>query len=213
MSNSSRTLSLGSITLKRACILALGIGVLALPALAIASDSTTGVPDIGFDTQRHHRDQDYDPSDYGTEARQRFPFFVSIGAYFPTFTGDGTSNNPGAELAFGYRFATDNFDFRISGRGQEYNITDSFGNQSTIDVSMLSFDALFRAQQFYGGPGISFGSVTGTTQGFTFSGQNETVFSLTAGYDISQRVFVEARWQTADVDAYKGWSINVGLHF
>jgi len=182
--------------LKRAFALAIIVGTLSLPAFASASDNTPIVPDLNLDAQRHRRERDYDPTDFGVEARQRFPFFVSLGAYFPTFSGDGTSNSTGAELAFGYRFPTDNLDFRVSVRGQEFNITDSFGNQSTIDVSEFSFDALFRLQQFYAGPGISFGSVTGTTNGFSVSGSNQTVFSLTAGYD-----------------TYKGISLNFGLRF
>ena len=213
MSKNIRTLSIARATLKRASSLALVLSVVALPAFANASDSNSTSVDSTITLQRHHRDQDVDPTDFSTEARQRFPFFVSIGGYFPTFTGDGTSNSVGAELAFGYRFPTDNLDFRISGRGQQFNISDNSGNQATINVSELSFDALFRFQQFYVGPGISFGSVTGTTQGFTFSGTSETVFSLTAGYDFTQRIFGEVRWQTANTDAYKGISANIGFRF
>lgn len=191
--------------------IALGACLLALPSAALADDNSAGVSPANIDLQRHHRDDE--TPDFSTQARRRFPWFVTIGVYFPTFSGDGTTNNVGGELAIGYRYATDNFDFRVSARGQAFGISDQFGNNSTINVSELSFDALFRAQQFYFGPGLSFGSVTGTTNGFTVSGQDQTVFQLTAGYDISERIFVEARWQTADVDAYKGISGNFGYRF
>lgn len=186
-----------------------------LPACAFGADGLdTGTPalsDIVTAIQRQSHDSD--GSDFSVQARQRFPWFVSLGVYFPTFNVSGVSNSIGGEAAFGYRFPTDNFDFRISVRGQEFGITDAFGNNSTIDVTELSLDALYRVQGFYIGPGFSFGSVTGTTDGFTETGQNQVVFQLTAGYDISTRVFIEARWQTADVDAYDGISASVGLRF
>ena len=183
-------------------------GVLGAPN-ATAADISLAVPGISSLIQKH-----YDQSqDYSIEARQKLPWFASLGVYLPGFTGDNTANSAGAEIAFGYRFCTDYADFRVSARGQMYSITDAYYNQSDINVSELAFDALFRAEGLYAGPGIAFGSVTGTTNGFTFSGQNQTVFTATVGYDINPRIFVEVRYQTADVDAYKGYSLNFGYRF
>lgn len=186
---------------------------MAVPTIAAAAGDLA-IPDSSSMVfqWRHRHDSDNAP-DFSTEARQRLPWFVSLGAFFPDFSGDNTSNSVGTEVAVGYRFAVDNADFRVSARGMEYDITDAFLNQSTIDVSEISFEVFYRLDAFYIGPGISFGSVTGTTDGFTFSGQNQTIWSLAAGYDITPRIFVEARWQTADVDAYKGYSINFGYRF
>ena len=196
---------------RRAAAVTVAVVALALPAFASTTDNTAAATVTSSKKQPHHHEAD--ATDFSVVARQQYPFFVSLGAYFPTFTGDGTDNKVGAEVAVGYRFPIEGADFRVSVRGQAFDITDSFGQQSTINVSELSFDAFFRAQQFYFGPGISFGSVTGTTNGFTFDGQDQTVFSLTAGFDFSPRMFAEARWQTADVDAYKGVSINFGYRF
>ncbi len=197
----------GSLVAKAGCPLILA-AALAVPAHA--AGGLTLVPSIPSVMQRHHSDSS---PDFSTEARQRFPWFVSLGLYVPSFTGDNTSNSAGAEIAVGYRYATDIADYRISVRGQEYSITDAFFNQSTIDVSEVAFDALFRFEGLYAGPGIALGSVTGTTNGFTFSGANQTVFSATLGYDISPRLFIEARYQMAGVDAYKGYSLNLGYRF
>jgi len=203
----------GSHSIRRGLYLAVGVLVLAIPAGAFGSDDSSTSPSATVPSQWRHVTSSDNAADFSVEGRQRFPWFVSLGGYFPDFTGDNTSNSVGAEIAFGYRFPTDQFDFRASVRGQEFDITDAFFNQSTIDVSEFSLDALFRVEAFYIGPGISFGSVTGTTNGFTVNGQSQTVWSVTAGYDITPRVFVEARWQTADVDAYKGYSLNVGYRF
>lgn len=195
---------------KAAGLLALGVAAVILPASANAEVSLGMVPSIPTLIQRHHDDTG---PDFSTLARQKLPWFVSLGVYFPTFTGDGTSNSVGSEVAVGYRYAIDNADFRISARGQMFNITDGFGNQSNINVSEVAIDALYRVDALYFGPGIAFGSVTGTTDGFTVSGTDETVFTATLGYDFTTRLFVEARYQYASVDAYKGYSINLGLRF
>jgi len=196
--------------IKPAAVLAFAFAAFVIPSSAQAEVSLNMVPSIPSLIQRHHDDA---KPDFSTTARQRLPWFASIGVYFPTFTGDGTSNNVGSDVAVGYRYALDNADIRVSLRGQEYNISDNFGNQATIDATEVAFDALYRVDALYFGPGIAFGSVTGTSGGFTISGSDATLFTATLGYDFTSRFFVEARYQYANVDAYKGYSINFGLRF
>ena len=195
---------------KPVAALALGLSAFLIPASAQAEVSLNMVPSIPSLIQRHHDDS---KPDFSAAARQRLPWFVSVGVYFPTFTGDGTSNNVGSDVAVGYRYALDNADIRVSLRGQEYNISDNFGDQATIDATEVAFDALYRVEGLYFGPGIAFGSVTGTSGGFTISGSDATLFTATLGYDFTSRFFVEARYQYANIDAYKGYSINFGLRF
>ena len=195
---------------KPMAVLALAVSAFVIPASAKAEVSLNMVPTIPSLIQRHHDDA---KPDFSTAARQRLPWFVSVGVYFPTFTGDGTSNNVGSDVAVGYRYALDNADIRVSLRGQTFDISDNFGDQATINASEVAFDALYRVDALYFGPGIAFGSVTGTSGGFTISGADATLFTATLGYDFTSRFFVEARYQYASVDLYKGYSINLGLRF
>ncbi len=191
-------------------VMAASLATVALPTSGFAADSGL-VPSMSTKLTQRHSSNSSD--DFSTDARQRYPWFVSLGAYFPNFSDDGVNTNTGVELAVGYRFVTDPADIRISARGQNFNINDGMGDNATISVSQLDIDALFRFGAVYFGPGVGFGNISGTSGGFTFSGDSATLWALTLGYDFTPRLFGEARWQTADVDGYKGYSVSVGYRF
>jgi hypothetical protein len=106
-------------------------------------------------------------------------------------------------------------------RGYDALSTDPAGNIINAYSGLISFDLLLRANRFYVGPGIARGAMSFTYDGqrdqeyqnFSLGGPSATVYSLTAGYDLTSRMFVETRWQNSSESLYNGISIVLGLRF
>ena len=156
--------------------------------------------------------QQYSKPDYAPSARRRIPYSVSVGAYLPNFTTPGLSNNTGVDICFGYTYPNDSFDVRSTSRSQMFNIKGG-GGSTTASVGTSTVDFLFRSEGFYYGPGIGIGSATVSNDVGTFTSATVWVVCATIGYDIDQRLFVEAHYQTASEDLLKGFSIGLGYRF
>ena len=157
---------------------------------------------------------------FGPDARNDKPWMLGIGGYFPTVTHTNNSYGIGPELLAGLRYAGQGFDLVVSTHARAYfsNDNESLGR---VQIGVISLDAFARADRFYFGPGIGTAS---STASFTFDGEGnttdnfgaavwQTVWSMTAGVDITPESFIEARWQNSRVAGYQGYSVYLGFRF
>jgi hypothetical protein len=166
--------------------------------------------------------------------RARNPWFISVGSFatgselgtafqnsnYQNYYCGSTLMNPpdialfqslGLEVGAGFDLALQPVDLRFSTRVQTFGPTNNQVQGNTH--SIFGFDALFRSNQLYFGPGVGIGYVSARTSGLTFQGVPTQVLSAVVGYDASQSTFAEARLQTAPASAYKVASVSFGLRF
>jgi len=154
----------------------------------------------------------FDDHDFSPEARKKIPFAYSIGGYFLT-VGSGLSTKVGTDFWSSYRYPVGTFDFRTTNHSQQFSLTDASGNENYVSIAAEGFDALYRLNAFYFGPGVTLVTQTANTFFFPFSHPWETVFGFTAGFDITQRIFVEVVWQAFGSDPYRGVALGAGYRF
>jgi len=145
--------------------------------------------------------------------RSRTPWSAWVGIYIPNFDTPGLSKNVGAELGIGYTFMLDAVDLRLSARGQGFRISDDQGNDADVSLSVWGVDAFLHSNQIYYGIGIGVGDSQVSSGGVTFNGDTTAIYSVMVGYDFSPRTFLEARYQTADLEGYRGFSLSYGYRF
>lgn len=170
--------------------------------------------------QKHH---DHDDSPWSASARNRVPWFFSIGPYFSDKSvgfvdsagnAFSESGQVGVEVALGVRYAFEMGEVRLVTRGSVNNWNISNGGGSfTVSTSDVELDALFRAQGFYIGPGLDILTATASSGGFTATSNTVAAVSGTIGYDFTSRLFVEAHWHESGTPALSGGSLSVGYRF
>lgn len=150
--------------------------------------------------------------DFSPEARRKVRYAYAFGGYIPTVAG-GFTGAIGTDFWSSYRYPVGTWDLRTGGHGQTFVQSDPAGSESRGSISTQEFDALYRLNAFYFGPGISFVSEETNPIFFPFSHPWETMGTFTAGFDFTTRFFVEAVYQFLGQDPYKGVSIGVGYRF
>ena len=153
-----------------------------------------------------------DDHDFSEQARKRVPFTYAVANYIP-IVGRGSSASLGTDFWASCRLPVGSFDFRINSHGQSFSFTEDGGDSSLITVESTGVDVLYRMHAIYAGPGMSLVSQTANSFFFPFSKPSQAVFGLTAGYDVTKRVFVEAEWQALGEDPYRHASVSLGYRF
>ena len=151
------------------------------------------------------------------EGRKRLAFFFSLGPWVSTQSdqiaqGLGGSTTVGAEAALGYRYAVSSVDLALSFRGQAFSFNQG-GNSASIVNSVVEFDVLFRIGRFYIGPGIGAATSTGSTSNITLTTGSQAIGTAVLGYDLTDRFFIESRYQGSSVPAQTGSSLVFGIRF
>ena len=189
-------------------VTAIVFGCVSFGGKALAADATLPFTPTGIIAKQ----QTYTNPDFSVENRKKIPYSISVGGYFPSFDIGGISKQTGYDIGFSYSYTYDNFDLRSTSRSQ-YFVVSGGGNSGTVNLATTTIDILFRSQQFYFGPGVGLASATISDNFGTFTGATILIYSATIGYDVTRRLFVEARYQTASEDLFKGYSLSVGYRF
>lgn len=157
---------------------------------------------------------------FGVDARNDSMLFLGLGGYFPTVTHTANSYRPGLQVIGGIRFAVQGADVVVSAHGKTYFSGDDT-SAGRVQIGLLSVDAYARSSRLYAGPGIGMAS---SNASFTFNSDGyqddnfgraiwQTVWSLTAGVDITPNTFFEARLQNSRAAGYQGYSLSAGVRF
>ena len=153
----------------------------------------------------------FDDHDFSEAARKKVPYAYAVGGYLPTTSSGSVSL--GTDIWSAYRYPTGNFDFRTTTHGEIYTANDGDPSGTSFNVQTNGYDALYRLNAWYGGPGISLVSQSANPFTYPFSKPWSTVFTFTVGFDFTTRIFVEANWNAFGADPNRGVSLSAGYRY
>lgn len=152
-------------------------------------------------------------------------FRFTIGFHAPTFDNVASSDT-GFTGSVGWSFIrTQQAGFELEARYTAYKLK-FFGDQETLSMGTFFLNGYGRfgmttrdgsmtwTPAFFAGVGVGFGTGRVTVGGLDFGKKGgSVVWQAFAGYEFTERVFAQVRYQGGEEDVFRGWGLEIGFRF
>ncbi|MBX7135263.1 MAG: porin family protein [Fimbriimonadaceae bacterium] len=156
------------------------------------------------------------------------PFKFTIGFHVPTINqnDNDASSDTGFTGSVGWSFIrTQQAGFELEARYTAYKLK-FLGDRETISMGTFFLNGYGRFGQttrdgsmtwtpcFFAGGGIGVGTGRATIQGVEFGKKGGSlVWQAFLGYEFTEHVFAQVRYQGGQEDIHRGWGLEIGFRF
>lgn len=154
------------------------------------------------------------------------PFKFTIGFFAPTWNDDDASRDTGFTGSVGWSFIrTQQAGFELEARYTAYKIK-MFGDRETFSSGTFFLNGYGRfgmttrdgtmawSPAFFAGVGGGVGTGRVTVGGVDFGKRNGAfVWQAFVGYEFTEHVFAQIRYQGGQEDVHRGWGVEIGFRF